>query len=627
MNFVRYCLPLALCAVAVELHGGKMLKGDETRLKPLVMAPGETRPFGGQHKITLRPVAVRDAKGRDLYGKGTLFGVARELLYPFLGMEGDVPVYGLGEPLADVPDGKTDGTFVFDLDGDGVEDAIVARALQDGQAKYPDSAPYPFNGKAWDGIESPYAGAGRGYDIRGNWLADQTRLSTVCWMKGRRDKNGMVTFGKRQSVWSEMRGYPVMWKCLYGIQSVGVIKSRSGLWLVLHGNVDELAALPISVVNGEVQCGKARPFLSCGWTLPDIYKVNRLIFVDLDGDGVSELLADGNPGTVAVYKGDDVGRYRPVGYALQRGGALAAQTLTAPCRFDWDGDGKDDLITGDASGYLMLWRGTVDPTAYRTPVLFTVDGEAVHHVAGPSGSVQGPRERRWGYLKPVAGTWGGSKALITCDIKGELLLYRPDGKGGGASALASSVPFSREGTPFTCAWRSRPAIAPRGFCGATRDALVLMDFDGDLAFAEVGEIGGTDFVRVEKLKGANGGVMHFCGTCGAWGRGHISLVDWDGDGKTDILFGTSGKGFTYFEPKDSPKHQATVRLYRNLGTEAEPRFDDGELMTLKDGTPFFFGGHNATPWVTDLDGDGGNDLIVGAENGRVYWFRREEFSK
>ena len=610
------------------MHAGKMLKGDEPRLKPLVMAPGETRPFGGQHNISVCPVALRDANGRDLIGEGTGFG-ARHLIYRFLRMENGVPVFGDGEQTPDLADAKTprltDGIAICDIDGDGVDDKIAAVSLSEGCGKYPADAPYPFNGKAWDGIESPFAGRGRGYDIRGNWIADKTKLCEVKWAKGSRGDDGKVSFGKWKHVWAKTPGYPVMWKCLYGIQAVGVVKMKSGLWLVLHGNVDELAALPLSVTDGEAICGEARPFLKSGWTMPDMYLVNNLNFIDFDGDGIPELLADGNPTAMAVYKGTDVGDFRPIGYARQLGGAIAAQTLSAPCRFDWDGDGLPDLITGDASGYLLFWRGTKDPVAYCRPVPFTVGGQAVHHVAGPSGSIQGPNERRWGYLKPIVCRWGGQKAIITCDIQGDLMLYCPKLEGKSAE-LATPKRFMFDGKPFKCAWRSRPAIAPRGFCDATHDALVLMDYDGDLALAEVRQDGGTEFSHVGKLKGAGGNPMHCGGPCGAWGRGHVSLVDWDGDGKTDILFGTSGRGFSYFEPDGSPKHQATVRFYRNLGTEAVPRFGDGELMELKDGTPFFFGGHNATPWVTDLDGDGDNDLLVGAENGRVYWFRREEFS-
>ena len=44
----------------------------------------------------------------------------------------------------------------------------------------------------------------------------------------------------------------------------------------------------------------------------------------------------------------------------------------------------------------------------------------------------------------------------------------------------------------------------------------------------------------------------------------------------------------------------------------------------KSGNRLAFGCHNATPWVTDLDGDGRPDLLVSAENGKVYAFRHDE---
>ena len=47
-------------------------------------------------------------------------------------------------------------------------------------------------------------------------------------------------------------------------------------------------------------------------------------------------------------------------------------------------------------------------------------------------------------------------------------------------------------------------------------------------------------------------------------------------------------------------------------------------MLAKNGKRLNFGWHVATPWITDLDHDGNPDLLVGAENGKVYAFNNKE---
>ena len=42
-----------------------------------------------------------------------------------------------------------------------------------------------------------------------------------------------------------------------------------------------------------------------------------------------------------------------------------------------------------------------------------------------------------------------------------------------------------------------------------------------------------------------------------------------------------------------------------------------------DGERFHFHTHNSSVFPTDLDGDGREDLIVGAEDGKIYWFGRD----
>lgn len=50
------------------------------------------------------------------------------------------------------------------------------------------------------------------------------------------------------------------------------------------------------------------------------------------------------------------------------------------------------------------------------------------------------------------------------------------------------------------------------------------------------------------------------------------------------------------------------------------------MTRTADGKRLYFGWHNSTPWVTDLDSDGKPDLLVGAENGKVYAFKHDEIA-
>ena len=337
---------------------------------------------------------------------------------------------------------------------------------------------------------------------------------------------------------------------------------------------------------------------------------------DLDGDGEQEILITGNPGVVIWLDFEDGAWHeRP---PLQRaGGAARVETLAVPCLADLDGSGAPDLVVGDSSGY--LWRfanRAAGPDAFDFAAgerLHACGGE-IHHLAGPTGSIQGPNESRWGYLNPLLTDWDGDGLcdVITNDIYGRYLWYRNVGS-RHEPRFAAAEPLSCAGEPLTGAWRSRPAAWGDG-------CLLLLNGDG---FLQLFRRAGADPAHLEAgplVRYRDGNLVRGCGPGGLWGRTVLCGCDWDLDGTRDLVAGTNWH-ISRLVNGHFPGC-ATPFWLRNTGTDSEPVLERPRLITEADGTPIDLGHHKCSVWCHDLDGDGAPDLICGAEDGKTYaWLR------
>jgi hypothetical protein len=78
-------------------------------------------------------------------------------------------------------------------------------------------------------------------------------------------------------------------------------------------------------------------------------------------------------------------------------------------------------------------------------------------------------------------------------------------------------------------------------------------------------------------------------------------VDWDGDGKLDLIVGNFAGTFYWFKGQGKGKFAPRPEL----------------LMT--EGKPLRIPGAHSDPFVIDWDGDGALDLLSGSSDGGVYW--------
>ncbi len=82
------------------------------------------------------------------------------------------------------------------------------------------------------------------------------------------------------------------------------------------------------------------------------------------------------------------------------------------------------------------------------------------------------------------------------------------------------------------------------------------------------------------------------------------VVDWDEDGRIDLLMGQA---------------DGTVRIFTNYGLDGSPVFDLGPVIITADGSVHDMDvGMRATPSVLDWNGDGMLDIVSGGVDGKIH---------
>ena len=352
--------------------------------------------------------------------------------------------------------------------------------------------------------------------------------------------------------------------------------------------------------------------------------------VDWDLDGDLDLIVGDEDGRVALVENagelsaDRTPRFLRPAYFRQEADDVKFGALATPFGFDWDGDGDDDIVSGNTAGFIGFIENLSGPGVARpkwaAPRLLEADGRVIRIMAGPNGSIQGPCEAKWGYTTLSVADWDGDGLpdLVVNSILGRVHWYRNVG--------SRSAPRLAAAQPIEVAWtaeRPQPHLAwgwlrPQGDALLTqwrttpfavdwnRDGLVdmvMLDQEGYLAFFERARRG--DALRLLPPRRAflneSGEPLRLnAKAAGGSGRRKLCVVDWDRDGGLDLLLNAANALF-YRQESAGPAGWT----FRNVGLLSDRNIE----------------GHDVSPTVVDFDADGVPDFLGGAEDGKFYTLR------
>lgn len=355
------------------------------------------------------------------------------------------------------------------------------------------------------------------------------------------------------------------------------------------------------------------------------------VAVDWDGDGRVDLLVGEEGGRIHFLRNSgkppgDVPAFEAPQQVRAAAGPVHGGAMPVPAAWDWSGDGRLDLVTGNTEGELIFYAnlGTPESPAFGEGVHLRAGGVPVR-VDAPGGSLQGPSEVRFGYTCPTVVDWNGDGRphVLMSDVRGRHLLLKS--AGGGPPELEAPRPLLFEGRPLVTVWRVRPAVV------SWRDdgALDYVCLDEDAVLSSYTRESEDRLGSKTPLLFEDGTPVQFTEDFGG-GRGRIKLClcKWTGDGRYHLIYGTHNRASVPPGPTGAPRHttgQAGVFLMENVGTNEAPRFGAPRPFSFR-GAPIALGMHACAPEAVSWTGGPQLDLLVGAEDGTLLWFRRKDLS-
>jgi hypothetical protein len=387
-----------------------------------------------------------------------------------------------------------------------------------------------------------------------------------------------------------------------------------------------------------------KPVYNSGTRLPvkmDLQMITPVV-IDWDGDKDFDIICGDEDGRVAFientgkFNDKDIPLFIQPKYFQQEAADIKFGALVTPVGFDWDGDGDQDLVCGNTAGYIGFIENLSGPgiekPKFDKPVHLQADGKTIRLQAGKNGSIQGPCEAKWGYSTISVADWDhdGRPDIIANGIWGKVSWFRNIGtRRHPRLAKAQLVDVAWNGAPpkpswnwwnppvgtLATQWRTTPVVHDWNKDGI--NDLIMLDHEGYLAyFRGTRSAGGNvlhpprrifngkgEYDSAHRLKSRNpvGSPIRLnIGSAGKSGRRKLCLSDWDGDGLTDLLV-----------------NSINVNLLRNTGEKngITNLRDVGTLSTL------VLTGHSTSPTTVDWNADGIPDLLIGAEDGFMYYHR------
>jgi hypothetical protein len=337
-----------------------------------------------------------------------------------------------------------------------------------------------------------------------------------------------------------------------------------------------------SVFNYEERTGVSNPLNAVDAAIPYYSSAS---FVDIDDDGDFDVFIGEYYGEILYYEnngsaGSPIFTQRTGGSNPLDGVAGLGLTSPAPAFVDIDGDNDFDIFIGENGGGIIYYQNTGDETSptftQRTGGLNPLNGENVGTYSSP-GFVDIDDD-------------GDFDALIG-ETDGIFNYYENTGSVGSANfteRVAGLNPLDGEDVGT----RSVPAIVDINNDG---DFDMLSGAgDGTLPdfFINAGTAAAAAFSRYTPLVGVDAGTY-----------AAPAVIDMDGDGDLDIMFGEDQGAFFYYE---------------NIGLGGDHNYIErtgtGNPMDGQDV------GRYSAPEFVDIDDDGDFDLFSGEDDGRVFYY-------
>ena len=351
---------------------------------------------------------------------------------------------------------------------------------------------------------------------------------------------------------------------------------------------------------------------------------------DFTGNGWPDLIVGDEDGRVALIEHtgkivDGMPLFLPPRYFKQQADKIKFGALATPVGFDWNGDGDDDILSGNTAGQIAFIENLGgDPIRWAAPQLLEADGEAIHIQAGVNGSIQGPAEAKWGYTTLSVADWNhdGLPDLIVNSILGNVIWYENTGtldnpkltkakpitvEWNGKTPKPSWNWWNPRDNELVTQWRTTPVAVDWTGDGLTD--LVMMDHEGYLALYRREKRNGKLVLlpgdRIFRVENEQTPWRLNEGRAGASGRRKIAIVDFDRDGRLDLLLNSNNA--TFF--KNMGQENGTT-IFRDMGLLDERRL----------------AGHTSSPSVINFSDDDFPGLIIGAEDGYIY-YKENPFKK